>query len=264
MQRFLVILVGLIAAAPARADSDVEHARYSVVASSGTIEIRDYAPQIVAETTVAGERGAAISAGFRRLAGYIFGDNSPQQKIAMTAPVGQEPEGGDWKVRFTMPAEYSMANLPKPNSAEVKLAAAPGETHGGHSLLRTRRRRRPRRKQGEAPGLSEAPGDLAQGRAAIRLLRSALDAALEPAQRSLGRNRSRVKRDLASLAANVSMASRRTGRRVAYFLSKSASASGASTPPVISTVKNGAASATALLVIMIWPSRFDNCSIEAA
>jgi len=127
MRRFLAILVGLIAAAPARADSDVEHARYSVVASTGAIEIRDYAPQIVAETTVAGERGAAISEGFRRLAGYIFGDNSPQRKIAMTAPVGQEWKGGDWKVRFTMPAEYSMASLPKPNSAEVKLAAAPGK-----------------------------------------------------------------------------------------------------------------------------------------
>jgi hypothetical protein len=73
MRRFLAILIGLIAAAPARADSDVEHARYSVVASTGAIEIRDYAPQIVAETTVPGERDAAISEGFRRLAGYIFG-----------------------------------------------------------------------------------------------------------------------------------------------------------------------------------------------
>jgi effector-binding domain-containing protein len=125
MRRLLVILAGLIAVAPARADSDVEHARYSVVATEGAIEIRDYAPQIVAETTVAGERGAAVSEGFRRLAGYIFGDNSPQQKIAMTAPVGQAPEKGDWKVRFTMPAEFSMANLPKPNNAEVRLVAAP-------------------------------------------------------------------------------------------------------------------------------------------
>jgi len=125
MRRLLVILAGLIAVAPARADSDVEHARYSVVASAGAIEIRDYAPRIVAETTVAGARGAAISEGFRRLAGYIFGDNSPQRKIAMTAPVGQERENGDWKVRFTMPAEYSMASLPKPNSADVRLAAAP-------------------------------------------------------------------------------------------------------------------------------------------
>ena len=51
------------------ADSDVEHARYSVVAASDDIEIRDYPAQIIAETIVSGERAAAISEGFRRLAG---------------------------------------------------------------------------------------------------------------------------------------------------------------------------------------------------
>ncbi len=53
-------------------------------------------------------------------------------------------------------------------------------------------------------------------------------------------------------------------RSAVYFLTNSASASGASTPPVISTVANGAACATALLVIMIWPIRFSSCSIDAA
>jgi hypothetical protein len=142
MRRILVILAGLASAAtPSLADSDVEHARYSVVASDGSIEIRDYAPQIVAETTVAGERDEAIREGFRRLAGYIFGDNAPKQKIAMTAPVVQAPRGekiamtapvdqtraGDaWRVRFTMPAEYTMASLPQPNNADVRLAQLPG------------------------------------------------------------------------------------------------------------------------------------------
>lgn len=146
MRRTLVVLAGLASAAtPSMADSDVEHARYTVVASDGPIEIREYAPQIVAETTVAGERDEAIREGFRRLAGFIFGANSPQQKIAMTAPVVQAPEGqkiamtapvdqtrvgspggGDaWSVRFTMPAEYSMATLPKPNDASVRLASLP-------------------------------------------------------------------------------------------------------------------------------------------
>jgi hypothetical protein len=141
MRRFLAVLVGISAAAPVRADSDVEHARYSVLASAGDIEIRDYAPQIVAETTVAGERGAAINEGFRRLAGYIFGDNASRRKVEMTAPVVQEKsekipmtapvsqirEGAAWKVRFTMPAEYSMETLPRPNNAAVKLARLPGK-----------------------------------------------------------------------------------------------------------------------------------------
>ena len=108
-----------------KADSDVEHARYSVVASSGDIEIRDYAAQVVAETTVSGERSSAISEGFRRLAGYIFGANQPGEKIAMTAPVGQRPTGENWRVTFTMPASYSMKTLPKPNNQAVELIELP-------------------------------------------------------------------------------------------------------------------------------------------
>lgn len=147
MRRFLAILAGLSLAGPALGDSDVEHARYRVVSSAGDIEIRDYAPQIVAETTVAGERDAAINEGFRRLAGYIFGDNAPKQKVAMTAPVAQEPagekiagekiamtapvgqtrEGGAWKVRFTMPAEHTMATLPRPNNQSVTLLKTPAK-----------------------------------------------------------------------------------------------------------------------------------------
>jgi len=103
------------------ADSDVEHARYSVVAASDDIEIRDYPAQIIAETIVSGERAAAISEGFRRLAGYIFGANQPNEKIAMTAPVGQSPDGANWRVTFTMPMKYSLSELPKPNNETVHL-----------------------------------------------------------------------------------------------------------------------------------------------
>ncbi|MDP2253646.1 MAG: heme-binding protein, partial [Thiobacillus sp.] len=45
--------------------SNVEQAKYSVVEKNNNIEIRDYAPMIVAETEVAGAREKAISEGFR-------------------------------------------------------------------------------------------------------------------------------------------------------------------------------------------------------
>ena len=55
--------------------SNVEQAKYDVVETHGSIEIRDYAPMIVAEVSVPGDREKAISDGFRMIADYIFGNN---------------------------------------------------------------------------------------------------------------------------------------------------------------------------------------------
>ncbi len=108
-----------------------------------SIELRDYAPRIVAQTEVTGPRQEAISAGFRRIADYIFGNNAPKEsiamtapviqqaqpgkKIAMTAPVIQQAEGDKWIVQFVMPAEYTLATLPKPTNPEVKLLKVPAK-----------------------------------------------------------------------------------------------------------------------------------------
>ena len=50
MRSVLAALLILISGAQVKADSDVEHARYSVVASSGDIEIRAYAAPVVTFT----------------------------------------------------------------------------------------------------------------------------------------------------------------------------------------------------------------------
>ena len=115
--------------------SNVQQPKYQVVESSGNIEIRDYAPQIVAEAEVAGDRRDAIGKGFRIIADYIFGNNTSAQKvpmtapvtqqgsekIAMTAPVTQQGDGNIWRVRFVLPSNYTMETLPKPNNPAVKL-----------------------------------------------------------------------------------------------------------------------------------------------
>jgi DNA gyrase inhibitor GyrI len=121
--------------------SDVEQAKYTVAEKQGDIEIRDYPPMIVAEVEVHGERKEAINQGFRIIADYIFGNNISAQKvamtapviqqasekIAMTAPVTQEGDGNNWKVRFVMPAHYTMAKLPKPKNDAVKLKEVEGK-----------------------------------------------------------------------------------------------------------------------------------------
>lgn len=107
------------------------------------VEIRRYATRIAAETTVSDSEEGARSAGFRRLAGYIFGGNHQDVKIAMTAPVAQQAgtkiamtapvsqsagSGADWVIRFYMPSKWTIAELPSPNDDRVRLVSVPPET----------------------------------------------------------------------------------------------------------------------------------------
>jgi hypothetical protein len=143
-KRVLLVLVGtaiLAAILWGPIVSNVEQARYDVVESHGNIEIRDYAPMIVAEVSVPGDRETAISAGFRKIAEYIFGNNVSSRKVAMTAPVTQKPsekiamtapvtqQGGEglWQVRFVMPSSHTMESLPKPSSPDVVLRELAGK-----------------------------------------------------------------------------------------------------------------------------------------
>ncbi len=74
---------------------------FTVVSRHERFEIRLYASYVVAETRVAGEYWPSLNEGFRRLAGYIFGGNRSQAKIAMTAPVSAQP--GSEKLPMTAP-----------------------------------------------------------------------------------------------------------------------------------------------------------------
>ena len=118
----------------------VEEAKYRLVEKDGDFEIRDYAPQIVAETRVEGNLEDAGSRAFGRLFRYITGNNRPEAKIAMTAPVSQDPAGQEiamtapvgqqavgnsWVVSFMMPASYNLASLPEPLDSSVYLREIP-------------------------------------------------------------------------------------------------------------------------------------------
>lgn len=116
---------------------------YIIEHKVAAFEIRAYSPYLVAEVTVSGKREEAINQGFRILANYIFGDNHTSskiamtapvtqtsksgQKIAMTAPVSQIQSGNKWLVRFAMPANFTMENIPKPNDTRVKLIEMPAQ-----------------------------------------------------------------------------------------------------------------------------------------
>jgi hypothetical protein len=124
---------------------NIEEPKYTVVSEAGGYEIREYASYIVAETTVLGaeSRGEAARKGFPIIAGYIFGDNTKKDKIAMTIPVNtegstsekiamtapvnteEEADSGSYKISFVMPSKYTLGTLPEPNDKRVELREVP-------------------------------------------------------------------------------------------------------------------------------------------
>lgn len=154
----LAALAGIGAAVPARAAEGTEGPRYAVVDRADGVELRRYAPHIVAEVTVeAPSRDAASSRGFRPLAGYIFGGNAGSAGIAMTAPVTTRAGGGTkiamtapvttaagdqdglYTVRFSMPSQWTMETLPAPDDPDVTLREIPAETRLAYRFVGMKR-----------------------------------------------------------------------------------------------------------------------------
>jgi DNA gyrase inhibitor GyrI len=104
----------------------VEQPPYASVRAEGDFELRDYPALAVAEVETTGDRDAAVRAGFRPLARYIFARERGGETIAMTAPVVQQPAGEGWAVRFIMPAANPLQTLPAPAASEpVRLRELP-------------------------------------------------------------------------------------------------------------------------------------------
>ena len=121
-----------------------EQQEYRVLRAQGNVELREYAPCVVADVVVSGSAEQAGSAAFRPLFQYISGANRgaeplemtapviqkpASERLAMTAPVIQESAGTDeWTVSFVLPAGRSLSDYPVPTDSRVSLRAVPGET----------------------------------------------------------------------------------------------------------------------------------------
>lgn len=120
----------------------IETPKYKVLETHDDLEVREYPSYVVAETDVEGEQSSVGNEAFSRLAGYIFGNNRGEKKIAMTAPVTQAPAEGTriamtapvtqqsigakrWQVQFMMPAEWTLDTLPEPRDSRVHLRVVP-------------------------------------------------------------------------------------------------------------------------------------------
>jgi len=134
----------------------IEEPKYTVIEAYEKFELRAYKPMIIAETRVGGDMDDAGTAGFRVIANYIFGNNTPSdvpsdtssesaknkinmtapvsmklesEKISMTAPVSMQAKNGQWLVHFVMPDKYTLSTLPKPNNPAVVIKEVPARNY---------------------------------------------------------------------------------------------------------------------------------------
>jgi hypothetical protein len=139
-----LITVPLISGCSVFGVNTVEEARYDVLMAEDNYELRLYEPMVIAETYVEGDFDEAGNRAFRRLFGYISGDNTSSSEIDMTAPVianrggagngekidmtvpvlEQKSEQG-WRYMFVLPASYTIQTAPEPLSEDVILFSQP-------------------------------------------------------------------------------------------------------------------------------------------
>lgn len=114
----------------------VEEPAYSVTRTLNAVELREYAAYTVAEVLVDADAGDPGRSAFPILAGYIFGKNKGERKMAMTAPVTQTAapmkmamtapvtqtaSGEGFLVQFVLPQDITLANAPEPIDPRVML-----------------------------------------------------------------------------------------------------------------------------------------------
>ena len=101
---------------------------YTVLRTIDDLEVRRYPEALTASVLRPGVTYKEVSnSGFRSLAGYIFGGNAEEKKIAMTAPVHMEMGADSSRMRFVMPEGLTMDSLPPPNDPSVTLERVPEE-----------------------------------------------------------------------------------------------------------------------------------------
>ena len=101
--------------------SGLEEPEYELLSKYEGFEIRRYSESVQARLLTPSSGWCGSSGGFRRIAGYIFGGNETNQRIAMTAPVQMWDTDSGSMMSFTMPSKYSIKDLPSPIDKGVEI-----------------------------------------------------------------------------------------------------------------------------------------------
>jgi hypothetical protein len=108
--------------------SSIEKQKYRLVQSEKEYKIRYYPSAMMATIYSSANSYRQISTpGFRALAGFIFGGNESNTRIAMTAPVHMDINDRTSAMSFVMPSKYDEQSLPRPRDSRVKLEKSQAE-----------------------------------------------------------------------------------------------------------------------------------------
>ena len=105
-----------------------EEAKYDVVKSNKTYEIRKYSDRLAVQALNTNENNS-----FRKLFNYISGDNETNEEIKMTIPVTQMENKGNMTMQFYLPSKFNKDNVPYPSSSDVKIVNIKG---GYYAVIR--------------------------------------------------------------------------------------------------------------------------------
>lgn len=107
---------------------NIETYSYVVTKKYDAFEIRNYEASLFTYVKLSGNKYRDESnKGFSILAGYIFGGNEKNEKIAMTSPVAMSLEDS-MTMMFMVPKKFKKETLPKPDQSEIKFQEEPKKT----------------------------------------------------------------------------------------------------------------------------------------
>jgi hypothetical protein len=107
---------------------NIETYPYVVKKKYKQFEIRSYETTLFTSVRLStkGYKNSS-SKGFSMLAGYIFGNNERNEKIAMTSPVSMSLEDST-TMMFMVPKKFKKEMLPKPNQTGIEFKQEPAKT----------------------------------------------------------------------------------------------------------------------------------------
>jgi hypothetical protein len=115
----ILFLIAIAQICISRSTQQTEQRSYKVIKKFDKFEIRKYDSAMFSSVRL-DKKGykESSSEGFGILAGYIFGDNEANEKIAMTSPVVMEL-GDTAKMMFMVPKDYLSKKLPNPRNSKI-------------------------------------------------------------------------------------------------------------------------------------------------